>query len=102
MSKRLPSELRIGPHLVPVRQDPLPKKQLGETKWDPGPTIRLRAGLPKHLQAMTLVHELAHVMADTHGWGWEEEQVLAFEAVFCAVLQRNPHLLTYLQDAFRQ
>ena len=74
----LPSEVRVGPHVIPVRRNTEPgdNEMYGYFRQtDVGAEIVLDERCKGHRELAVFFHELSHAISDTYGLGLEHKQV---------------------------
>jgi hypothetical protein len=95
MKHRKPPNLRIGAETITVKL--LPDSSEDQGQWCPtSRTISILGGLTKHQEALVLLHEALHAIADQYGLRLSEKSVRTLEQALGGLFRDNPSTFKWL------
>jgi len=100
--KHLPDKIRFNALTVQVcAVERLGEDVFGLSSVHPSPTVSIDQSLDEKSKAMTLIHELLHVVSESYSLELSESQVCTLEQAITMILFQNPGLAKTIQDAIQ-
>lgn len=102
MSDVVPASVQLGAVKVTAMVTRLDDGTFGDSQVHPDAIIRIDDRLDQSSQAMTVIHELLHVVSDHFNLDLSERQVCCLEQAISSIMFQNPELVPALQNAIRR
>ena len=102
MSDVVPTEIQLGAITIRAGISRMEDGTFGDSQVHPSAVIRVDDRLDPSSAAMTVIHELLHVISDTWRLDLSERQVCCLEQAIGMMMFQNPSLMPSLQNAIRR
>jgi len=102
MNEIVPPEIQLGAITIRAGMSRMEDGTFGDSQFHPSAVIRIDDRLDPSSAAMTMIHELLHVISDTWHLDLTERQVCCLEQAISMVMYQNPRLMPSLQNAIRR